>query len=63
MHRIDLAKEAKAKSQNLKSNLEFIDFYVEYLKSKSNKEWSTQQAKFINSIYRSIPGKITVVKG
>ena len=38
MHRIDLAKEAKAKSQNLKSNLEFIDFYVEYLKGKSNKE-------------------------
>ena len=46
----------------LKTNLEFIDFYVRYIGRQSNREWSTKQAKFINSIYRSIPKKITFAK-
>ena len=62
MRKINLAVERKAKRQNLKSNLEFIDFYVRYMKGKSNKEWSTKQAKFINNIYRSIPKKSISVK-
>jgi hypothetical protein len=62
MRKINLAVERKAKRQNLKSNLEFIDFYVRYMKGKSNKEWSAKQAKFINNIYRSIPKKSISVK-
>ena len=62
MRKINLAIERKAKRQNLKSNLEFIDFYVRYMKGKSNKEWSAKQAKFINNIYRSIPKKSISVK-
>lgn len=62
MRRINLAMERKAKKQNLKTNLEFIDFYVRYIGRQSNREWSTKQAKFINSIYRSIPKKITFAK-
>lgn len=62
MRKINLAVERKAKRQNLESNLEFIDFYVRYMKGKSNKEWSAKQAKFINNIYRSIPKKSISVK-
>ncbi len=62
MRKINLAVERKAKRQNLKSNLEFIDFYVRYMKGKSNKEWSAKQAKCINNIYRSIPKKSISVK-
>jgi hypothetical protein len=62
MRKIDLAKERRARKQNLRTNLEFISFYVGYMKKKSNREWSAEQAKFINSIYRSIPKAVTFSK-
>ena len=57
----DLAKALKnRKRQNLLDNLKYIDLYVEYIKKTPNKEWSREQNKFINSIYRSIPKSIKI---
>jgi len=39
----------KFKEQNFKERLKFINLYTEWLKKKSNKEWSKQQKALINS--------------
>ena len=36
------------KKINLKERLEFIKLYAEWIKKKSNKEWSSQQAKIVD---------------
>lgn len=51
-YKIDLEELKKEKERNHKSNLAFIDFYVEYMKKHTNKEWSRQQNRLINSIYK-----------
>ena len=46
--KIDLEELKKFKEKNLKDRLDFIDKYVEWLKKKSNKEWSSQQKDIID---------------
>jgi hypothetical protein len=45
---IDLKELEKQKKDNFQQRLEFIDKYVDWLKKKSNKEWSKQQKKLID---------------
>ncbi|MDP4012320.1 MAG: hypothetical protein Q8R00_01825 [Candidatus Nanoarchaeia archaeon] len=40
---IDLEALEEFKKKNFKDRLEFIDKYVESLKKKSNKKWSSEQ--------------------
>ena len=54
-YRITLKDLREEKKRNLKSNLQFIDFYVEYMKKRGNKAWSRSQGKLINAIYPKIP--------
>lgn len=46
---IDLEEMKKFKEENFKERLEFIDMYVEWLKKKTNKEWSKQQKDIIDT--------------
>ena len=39
------------KEKNFGERLKFLKFYVEQIKSADNKDWSSQQAEFINSMY------------
>jgi len=49
-------KNLKAeRKRNLKSNLQFIDFYVDYMKKHGNRTWSRAQGKLINAIYEKAP--------
>jgi hypothetical protein len=41
------------KKRNFEGNLKFIDLHVEWLKSKSNKEWSKRQKIIIDEVYKS----------
>ena len=50
---VDLEELKKFKKQNAKERLEFIEFWAEYIKTHSDKEWSMQQNKLINSQLRS----------
>ncbi|KHO54209.1 MAG: hypothetical protein QT10_C0018G0005 [archaeon GW2011_AR19] len=45
---IDLKELEEQKKINLKERLEFIKLYAEWIKKKSNKEWSSQQAKIVD---------------
>ena len=47
--KVDLEELKKFKIQNAKERLKFIDFWVEYIKTHSDKEWSEQQNSLINS--------------
>ena len=44
---IDLEELKKQKEENFKDRLEFIKKYAEWVKRKSNKEWSSQQKEII----------------
>jgi hypothetical protein len=46
---IDLEELEREKKKNFEERLKFIDFWTEYIKKHSDKEWSKQQNKFINS--------------
>ena len=46
------------KEQNFRENVRFVEMYAKWLKSKTNKEWSAEQKKFIDGIYKSLPKKI-----
>ena len=48
MH-VDLEKLKKWKKQNAQERLEFIDYWVEYIKTHSDEEWSRQQNVLIDS--------------
>ena len=56
-YKITLKDLREEKKRNLKSNLQFIDFYVEYMKKQGNKAWSKSQGKLINAIYSKVPTK------
>lgn len=47
--RIDLEELKNFKIQNAKERLEFIDFWVDYIKKHSDEEWSEQQNIIIDS--------------
>jgi len=46
---VDLDEMKKFKIKNAKERLEFIDFWVNYIKTHSDKEWSSQQKVLIDS--------------
>lgn len=52
-YNITLEDLKKERDENVRNNRKFIDFYVEYMKAHTNREWSRQQKKLINSIYKS----------
>ena len=45
---INLKELEEQKNRNLQERMEFIKLYAEWIKKKSNKEWSSQQAKIID---------------
>jgi hypothetical protein len=47
--KIDLEELKKFKEQNARERLEFIDYWVNYIKTHDDKEWSRQQNPLINS--------------
>lgn len=48
-----ILKELEAdKKRNFRQNIEFAEFYAEWIKKTPNKEWSKQHSKFINSMYK-----------
>ena len=46
--KIDLQELEKFKKDNFRERLEFIDKYVEWLKKKPNKQWSSEQRNLID---------------
>ena len=44
---IDLEELKRQKERNFRQRLEFIEFYANWVKSKSNEEWSEQQKRLI----------------
>ncbi|MGI0134326.1 MAG: hypothetical protein ACREBW_05155 [Candidatus Micrarchaeaceae archaeon] len=47
-----LLKELKEeRRKNFIGNMWFIDYHVNRLKGKTNKEWSSEQARFIDGLY------------
>ncbi len=44
---IDLEELKKFKEDNFKERLEFISKYAEWLKKKSNKDWSSEHKELI----------------
>ena len=49
IEKFDLEAIKKRRERDRKSDLEFMDFYVEWLKKTPNEVWSKQHADFINS--------------
>jgi hypothetical protein len=47
--KIDLEELKKQKKENFKERLEFIEKYSEWVKKKTDKEWSRQQKDLIDS--------------
>jgi len=47
--KVDLEELKKFKEKNIRERLEFIDFWVEYIKTHSDKKWSKQQNIVIDS--------------
>jgi hypothetical protein len=47
--KVDLDEMKKFKTQNFKERLEFIDWWVNYIKTHSDKEWSSQQKELIDA--------------
>jgi hypothetical protein len=46
---VDLEEMKKFKVENAKERLKFIDFWADYIKTHSDKEWSEQQNMLIDS--------------
>lgn len=46
---IDLKELEKAKEQNFRERLEFLDWYAEWVKNSGNAEWSSAQKSLINT--------------
>lgn len=47
--KVDLEELKRFKEQNAKERLEFIDFWVNYIKTHPDKKWSSQQNLLIDS--------------
>lgn len=41
-----------SKKQNFENNMKFVRLYAEWLKRTSNKEWSRQQKRIIDEVYK-----------
>ena len=41
------------KEKNNEERIDFVKFWVNYMKSVDNKTWSSQQVKFIDSVLKS----------
>lgn len=48
-----LRELAQSKKQNFEDNLKFVKLHAEWLKRKSNRDWSRQQKTIIDEVYRS----------
>jgi hypothetical protein len=48
-----LKQLAEEKKRNFEDNLKFVILRAEWLKRKSNKDWSKRQKLIIDSIYRA----------
>ena len=46
--KVDLEELKRDKEQNFRERLAFVDWWVEYMKNKSDKEWSEEQNRVIN---------------
>lgn len=46
--KIDIKELERAKEQNLKERLEFLDQYAEWVKKTKNSKWSSEQKALIN---------------
>jgi hypothetical protein len=55
-----LSESKKEKERNFKDNLNYIDFYADWIKKTPNKVWSKQQKQFIDSVYKSIPSNVVI---
>ncbi|MBI2043020.1 hypothetical protein HYT25_01385 [Candidatus Pacearchaeota archaeon] len=47
--KINLKELREFKKRNFKDRLDFIKFWIDYMKKHSDKEWSKQQAVLIDS--------------
>jgi len=47
--KVDLDEMKRFKEQNARERLEFIKYWVNYIKTHSDKEWSSQQKVLIDS--------------
>jgi hypothetical protein len=47
--KVDLEEEKKFKIKNAKDRLKFVDFWVDYIKTHPDKEWSQQQNVVIDA--------------
>jgi len=47
--KVDLEELKKFKEQNAKERLEFIDFWINYIKTHSDEEGGSQQKELIDS--------------
>jgi hypothetical protein len=45
---VDLKELEKLKQKNIEARLKFIEKYAEWLKKRSDKEWSSEQKKIID---------------
>ena len=50
----DLEIIKKERARDLRQSLEFIDFYVDWIKKTPNKIWSQKQADLYKSVYDAI---------
>lgn len=51
--KVDLEKMKEFKKRNFEERLNFVKFWVEYMRTHSDKEWSEQQNIVINSQLKS----------
>ncbi|MCX6747178.1 MAG: hypothetical protein NTU63_03540 [Candidatus Pacearchaeota archaeon] len=47
--KVDLEELKRFKKKNAEERLKFIDYWADYVKTHSDKEWSRQQDTVINS--------------
>ena len=47
--KVDLEELKSFKKRNFEERLKFIEFWVDYIKKHSVREWSGQQAEFIDA--------------
>lgn len=51
-YKLSLKELEEEKEANFRSNMAFVDFCGEYMKKHTNKEWSSQQKRFIDMVYK-----------
>ena len=48
-----VSNKATEKESNNRQRLEWVKYWVDYMKKSPNKVWSKQQSNFINSVMKS----------